>query len=103
MELGIVGFATNGKEQVLFTVFVPVCPVKLTALNAALLHASVAVLPLKSTVPKLWVNVPPVIVNVEEKVEVPEEAVNVPPVLRVNPEVSENTCAAAVKNPAACT
>lgn len=60
IPLGIVGLAPNGKVQLEFTVLTPVCPEKFTELNAWLPHESVAVLPVKFTVPELCVNVPAV-------------------------------------------
>ena len=73
-----VGLFPSGREQSLFTVFVPVVCVRVTRLNVALLHESVALELLKFSVPLLCVNVPPEIVKVLAILIVPLGAVKVP-------------------------
>lgn len=79
IEFGIVGAAPKGSEQLLLIVFVFVCPVKETRLNAIELQVSVAVEPENRIVPALWANVPPVTLNVLLMIVVALLAVNAPP------------------------
>ena len=82
MPVGIVGLAPKGSKQLLPTVFVLVCPVKLTKLNCGKLddtQAMVAVLESKVIVPPLALKAPAETFMPPATVMLPEGALKVPP------------------------